>query len=70
MEEILDKYAELTSLDPDTFVHGKGGRKTLYQRQYEKLINYIERLKTYAKYIEICGNTETVIRKPIIQLLL
>ena len=51
MEEILDKYAELTSLDPDTFVHGKGGRKTLYQRQYEKLINYIERLKTYAKHL-------------------
>lgn len=56
IKENLDKYAELTSLDPDTFVHGKGRRKTLYQRQYEKLINYIERLKTYAKYIEICGN--------------
>ena len=56
LEEILDKYAELTSLNPDTFVHGKGRRKTLYQRQYEKLINYIERLKTYARHIEICGD--------------
>lgn len=56
LEEILDKYAELTSLNPNTFVHGKGRRKTLYQRQYEKLINYIERLKTYARHIEICGD--------------
>ena len=56
LEEILDKYAELTSLNPDTFVHGKGRRKTLYQRQYEKLTNYKERLKTYARHIEICGD--------------
>ena len=56
LEEILDKYAKLTSLDPDTFVHGKGRRKTLYQRQYEKLTNYKERLKTYARHIEICGD--------------
>ena len=56
LEEILDKYAELTSLKPDTFVHGKGRRKTLYQRQYEKLTSYIERLKNYAKHIEICGD--------------
>lgn len=56
LEEILDKYAELTSLNPDTFVHGKGRRKTLYQRQYEKLTNYKERLKTYVRHIEICGD--------------
>lgn len=56
LEEILDKYAELTSLNPDTFVHGKGRRKTLYQRQYEKLTNCIERLKNYARHIEICGD--------------
>lgn len=43
LEEILDKYAGLTSLNPDTFVNGKGRRKTLCQRQYEKLTNYIER---------------------------
>lgn len=55
MEEILYKYAELTSLNPDILVHGKERRKTLYQCEYEKLINYIERLKTYARHIEICG---------------
>ena len=56
LEEILKKYAELTSLDFDSFVYGKGHRKTIYQRQYEKLNDYKERLKTYAKHIEVCGN--------------
>ena len=55
LEEILEKYAELTSLDSGTFVYGKGHRKTIYQRQYEKLNEYKERLKTYAKHIEVCG---------------
>ena len=56
LEEILKKYAELTSLDFDFFVYGKGHRKTIYQRQYEKLNDYKERLKTYAMHIEVCGN--------------
>ena len=56
LEEILEKYAELTALDFDSFVYGKGHRKTIYQRQYEKLNDYKERLKTYANHIEVCGN--------------
>ena len=56
LEEIIEKYAQLTTLDFDTFVYGKGHRKTIYQRQYEKLNDYKERLKTYAKHIEVCGN--------------
>ena len=56
LEEILEKYAELTALDFDSFVYGKGHRKTIYQRQYEKLNEYKERLKTYANHIEVCGN--------------
>ncbi len=56
LEEILEKYAELTSLNFDSFVYGKGHRKTIYQRQYEKLNDYKERLKTYAKHIEVCGD--------------
>ena len=56
LEEILEKYAELTSLDFDSFVYGKGHRKTIYQRQYEKLNEYKERLKAYAKHIEVCGD--------------
>lgn len=55
LEEILEKYADITCLDFDTFVYGKGHRKTIYQRQYEKLKDYKERLKTYAKNIEVCG---------------
>lgn len=56
LEDVLEKYIELTSLDLDTFVYGKGHRKTIYQRQYEKLNDYKERLKTYANHIEICGD--------------
>ena len=56
LEDVLEKYIELTSLDLDTFVYGKGHRKTIYQRQYEKLNDYKERLKTYANHIDICGD--------------
>ena len=38
------------------FVSGKGHRKTIYRRQYQKLREYTERLKTYAEHIEICGD--------------
>ncbi|MEE1248493.1 MAG: transposase [Lachnospiraceae bacterium] len=53
--ELLDKYISVTNLDATTFVSGKGHRKTLHQRQYQEMENYLERLKTYAKHIEICG---------------
>lgn len=35
-----------------TFVYGKG--KTTYQRKYEGLKENKEKLKKYAKHIEIC----------------
>ena len=37
------------------FVHGKGSRKSTYQRKYETLKEYKEKLIGYAKHIEICG---------------
>ena len=55
LEEVTEKYINLLSIDETKFVHGKGTRKTSYQKRYEKLIEYKEKLKNYAKHIEICG---------------
>ena len=55
IEELLKKYVNIFSIDVNKFVHGKGARKTNNQRKYELLKGYIERLKKYAKHIEICG---------------
>lgn len=55
LEQILERYKEECCIDVEKFVHGKGVRKTSYQRKYEKLSEYIEKLKKYAKHIEICG---------------
>ena len=57
LEEILQQYAQLLSIDVSKFVCGKGKRKTNTQRKYELLTEYIERLKNYAKHIEICGES-------------
>jgi len=56
-EELLNKYKELTGLDINAFVSGKGKRKSIHQRQYQKLEEYLVRLKNYAKHIEICGDS-------------
>lgn len=57
LEELLSKYTKLVNFDKSTFVHGTGRRKSLYQRQYEELEGYPNRLKNYARHIEICGDT-------------
>ena len=38
-------------------MYGTGCRKSLYQKQYETLSGYCERLKNYARHIEICGES-------------
>lgn len=55
LEQILEKYRKICCINVEKFVHGKGVRKTNYQRKYERLNEYIEKLKKYAKHIEICG---------------
>ena len=53
--EVLNKYKRATQLDETTFVSGCGHRKSIQQKQYQELLGYYERLKTYARHIEICG---------------
>lgn len=55
LEEISEQYAMLWQLDEQTFVYGKGHRKSIQQRQYEKLREYTEKLKEYLEKIDICG---------------
>ena len=55
LEEISVKYAELCNINPDVIVRGRGHHKTTEQRNYDKLNEYIEKLKKYAEHISICG---------------
>ena len=57
VEELLEKYSHATKLDTGSFVTRRGHRKTLHQRQYQEMEGYLLRLKTYAKHIEICGES-------------
>ena len=55
LEEILENYTKILNIDESKFIYGRGKRKTNIQRNYEKIKEYKERLKEYAKHIEICG---------------
>jgi transposase len=55
LDGILGKYAELYNLNPQSFVSGKGHRKSIQQKHYQMLEEYRERLVNYARHIEICG---------------
>ncbi|MBQ8549071.1 MAG: transposase, partial [Lachnospiraceae bacterium] len=62
-EELLKQYREALNLDTSRFVTGRGHRKTLHQRQYQEMEGYLERLKTYAKHIGICGEERNTYAK-------
>lgn len=55
LEDVLEQYAKLTELSPEKIVRGKGHRKSIEQRYYDNLFEYIERLKKYAHHIKTCG---------------
>ena len=57
LETLLNTYANLVHLDKSVFVYGKGKRKSIYQRQYEELEGYLNRLKNYSRHIKICGDS-------------
>ncbi len=55
LELIQEQYVKIIGLDPKKAVRGRGHRKTAAQRLYDKLSEYIEKLKKYAENIKICG---------------
>lgn len=56
LELILNDFSHKYNINTKTFVHGKGVKKTIEQRFYELLLKYLNKLKEYAKKIEICGD--------------
>jgi len=57
LESLIEKYLSVLNLNKSEFVYGIGHRKSLYQKQYEALVSYCDRLKKYANHIEICGDS-------------
>lgn len=55
LKEAASQFAEIWQLDKTTFVSGRGHRKSVQQRQYEKLIEYTAKLEEYIEKIKICG---------------
>lgn len=55
LHNIAERYMKFWQLDPETFVYGKGHRKTVQQRQYEKILEYTSKLEEYIEKIDICG---------------
>lgn len=55
IKETAEKYAKVWQLDESAFVTGRGHRKSIQQRHYEKLTEYAEQLSEYVEKINICG---------------
>ncbi len=56
VEYILAQYKKIMQIDVSSFVYGSGKRKTIGQRHYKKLEEYLKKLKSYAHHIKVCGD--------------
>ena len=56
VEQMLVQYKKIMQIDVSSFVYGSGKRKTIVQRHYEKLEEYLKKLKSYAHHIKVCGD--------------
>lgn len=55
IEYLFNDYTKRYKVDEKTFIYGKGHQKSLIQRRYELLKEYLNKLKEYATKIETCG---------------
>lgn len=55
VEALLESYQKAINLEVSKFVSGAGHKKSIHQKQYQEMQGYLERLKKYAKHIEVCG---------------
>ena len=55
LNEVLSNYKTLRKIDESSFVRGRGHKKTVEQRNYEKLTEYRDKLSEYVQKLEICG---------------
>lgn len=56
LRNIEKLYKKIMQIDNSSFVYGSGKRKTTEQKHYEKLEEYLKKLKTYARHIKVCGD--------------
>lgn len=56
LEEVIERFSSIAGINGN-YIRGKGHHKTVEQRQYDKLVEYLEKLKKYAEHIEICGES-------------
>jgi transposase len=56
LKKLWKKLKKLQTEEGITFVHGIGKRKSLLQKNMERLGEYISRLKKYNQYLHIAGN--------------
>ena len=57
VEHLMKRFLEIVGKSEADFVKGQGHKKSIEQKQYEKLKEYLNRLKKYAEQIEICGES-------------
>lgn len=55
LERVLADFTNRFKIETSSFVSGKGHRKTIFQRAYQLLNEYLNKLKEYAYKIETCG---------------
>ena len=55
LEQITEQYIKLTAINPSLIVQGRGHHKTKEQKNYDKLVEYTDKLKKYANHIRTCG---------------
>lgn len=56
-EQITEQYLKLTGINPSLIVRGRGHHKTPEQRNYDKLVEYTDKLKKYVVHINTCGES-------------
>ncbi len=56
VEYVVEQYQKIMEVDTSSFVYGSGKRKTIFQKHYEKLADYLKKLKKYAHHIKVCGD--------------
>ena len=55
LAELAERYADLSGIDCRQLKHGRGHRKSIQQRHYEKLTIYAKKLSEYVEKLRICG---------------
>ena len=51
LDEILSRYKMVCNIDEGKFVYGRGHRKTVAQRYYEKLCKYRDKLSENVRLV-------------------